>query len=212
MRNLVAIAVLALIVLVVGSCGKSTRAGSPTDYYPLTVGSVWKYRSYYDSAGKPDVEHPTQRSTVRIARKDKLAGGEEAVMVVTRNELPYVFVETTFVRQSEGYILEFRKRDSKTSDTLLAVPPAQGKGWHRVIGGPISFPARFVDQQAVTVKAGTYPQTWHTVAEPESPLPPGKISSWYAPGVGLVKYRSEAPRKDGSIFAETMELTDVNVK
>ena len=211
MRNLIAIGVLALIVLVAGSCGKSTRAGSPTDYYPLTVGSVWKYRLYeHDSTGKPDVEHPMQRSTVRIARKDKLASGEEAVMVVTRNELPYVFVETTFVRQSGGYILEFRKRDSKTSDTLLAVPPAQGKGWHRVFSVATPIPVRFADQQAVTVKAGTYPQTWHTVEESKSIR--FKASSWYAPGVGLVKYYSETARKDGSTFAMTHELTDASVK
>jgi hypothetical protein len=206
MRNLIAIAVPALIVLLAGSCGKSTRAGSSTDYYPLTVGSVWKYRAYYDSTGKPD----ETRSIVRIARKDKLASGEEAVMVVTRNELPVVFVETTFVRRSEGYILQFRKRDSKHCDTLLIVPPAQGKIWHRVIGGPVSIPARFVDQQAVTVKAGTYPQAWHAVEVPESV--PGKISYWYAPGVGMVKTLSEAPRKDGSIFTLTVELTDANVK
>jgi len=211
MRNLIAIAVLALIVLTAGSCGKSTRAGSSTDYYPLTVGSVWKYLLYdHDSTGKPDVEHPTQPFSVRIARKDKMASGEEAVMVVRRNELPYVFVETTFVRQSEGYILQSRKRDSKISDTLLAVPPAQGKGWHSWYGGRLSFPVRFADQQAVTVKAGTYHQTWHTVEEPESLSI--KISSWYAPGVGLVKYHSETARKDGSIFAETVELTDASVK
>ncbi len=211
MRNLVAIAVLALIVLMAGSCGKSTRAGSPTDYYPLTVGSVWKYRlCKHDSTGKPDVEQPMQRSTVRIAAKDKLASGEEAVMVVTQNELPYVFVETTFVRQSGGYILEFRKRDSEHCDTLLAVPPAQGKCWHRVFSVAIPIAVRFADQQAVTVKAGTFPQAWHTVEESESLRV--KASSWYAPGVGLVKYYSETATKDGSTFAATYELTGASVK
>jgi hypothetical protein len=193
MTRVLAVAVLVAATAACVLCGRPEGRAKGRDYYPLGVGSRWRYQVYYlDSTGQEQAGTTRQQNEVRVAGRATLASGEEAAMVVRRMDQPYETYETSYVRNTGASVVSQLKLDSKLCDTVLVLPPAAGRAWRRLAGGLPRIAVSFVAQETVRVRAGTYFAWRADEALDSSTL---RSSVWYAPGVGMVK--TEVELKNG---------------
>lgn len=191
--------------------------GRKEDYYPLSIGSTWTYFSCTimstGSDGTPDTIETTTSTTQ--AMNDKLSTGEDVVALVkvgtvhTRfpRETTYTINETCYARKTENFILSYDTKNDQEPDTILALPLAVGKKWR--INRELT--AEVLLKENVTVTAGIYPNAWKIDQLYVSEEDTFHIFSWYASGVGNIKYSSEQSNA-GYTFIHHGELVSANIK
>ena len=200
MKNVFMLAVGLLAVLFLAGCGKSAESDS---YYPLTLGSTWTYRTTeYESLPGKNKSNPAGKHTIRAAYKDKLANGEEATAMVTTADLHVPgyrpLVDTKYVRVTNGYVVQYRKKTSVVADTLCALPPGPGKTWHRLVVPGLAFKNAFVGQEDIRAGTAEYKAAWRAEEDLVFSRYHGYGTRWYARGVGLVKDRLVVPSSDST--------------
>ncbi len=189
--------------------------GGVDDYYPTSVGSNWNYRMFVlmsSTDGTADTVQTMQMTTL-ANRKDKLHSGEDAIEMITTTintikiprESTFTVVETNYVRETGNAVLDYDSKDDTEPDTILVLPLAKGKIWH--IAEEIL--AEVMDQEDVTVAAGTYKKTWK-IKQRETGTDE-EIYIWYANRVGMVRVHSEWSFM-GYNFTMHGELTSASIK
>jgi hypothetical protein len=209
--------VIALLVagLVVSGCD---IFGSKEDYYPLTVGNVWNYSGYVVLQTAGDAPPDTiQKMSLEVvaSRKEKLTGGEDVVEMVNTMqvrmffpfETTYTSVETAYVRQAGNLVLSYERRDDTQPDTTLSLPLARGKTW-RINQYVV---AQVLEQEDVTVPAGTYRNAWKIEQFITEGSATGQVYCWYANNIGMVKLLEQFSY-GGTSYISTMELTSATIR
>ncbi|MGQ9678827.1 MAG: hypothetical protein ACUVUD_06055 [bacterium] len=192
--------------------------GSKEDYYPLSIGSTWNYffctiMSTGNDGSMDTIE--TTTSSTRATMNDKLNSGEDVVALVKTGtvhlrfprETTYAIIETCYTRKTENFVLDYESKNDTEPDTVLALPLAVGKKWH--INSELT--AEVLQRENVTVTAGIYPNAWKIEMVYVSGQDTFRIFTWYASGVGNIKYSSEQSSA-GDTFIYHGELVSANVK
>ncbi len=190
--------------------------GGVEDYYPTTIGSVWNYKMFVLMASPTDGTLDTIQTETRATvatRNDKLTSGEDVVEIVSTNlvtlrfprESTFTIVETCYVRETGDMVLSYATKDDTEPDTTLVLPLSRGKTWN--VGHGIT--AEVIEQEDVTVAAGTYKNTWK-IKQRESGATE-EIFIWLANRVGTVKIHSEWS-SGGYNFTLHGELTSASIK
>lgn len=190
--------------------------GSKEDYYPLSIGSTWNYFSCTimstGSDGTPDTIETTTSTTRAI--NDKLSSGEDVVALVKvgtvhlrfPRETTYTINDTCYARKTENLILSYDSKNDQEPDTVLALPLAVGKKWR--INRELT--AEVLLRENVTVTAGIFPDAWQIDQLYVSGVDTFHLFSWYASGVGNIKYSSEQSNA-GYTFIYHGELVSANI-
>jgi hypothetical protein len=166
-----------------------------TAYYPLNVGTTWHYRS------------GESKFTIRVARHEKVGETPCALLETTRDG-KVVGSEHLVVLNDGVYRLDLTfpqvqsdpKDIAKTAKTLvsqslkppiciLKLPPKKGDSWKvDSKGDGKTFRGSFqVEEQEITVPAGTYKAFRIASQDLEVNSLKAIITTFYADGVGMVK-------------------------
>jgi hypothetical protein len=201
---------LAATTLAILALGSSAAARKPkpakpdADYFPLRVGDSWTYRNT-ESGGY----------TFKVLSEEPQGAGDVRYVVEFRSE---VIIQNVFSKAA-GWVL-FHAESYPEHEGLKATyePPKQylpnplvpGKKWEWSGNDPTQMERheknRVVGFENVTVAAGKF-RAMKVTSEITSGASPMTKTSWYAPGVGLVKSTTEGGQiKYGS------ELTDYSFK
>lgn len=189
--------------------------GGKEDYYPTTVGSKWDYSGYVLRSTATDATPDTIEKinvTVRATKKDKLNTGEDVTEMVSTMDVhiyypmdtTYTGVDTSYIRETENAVLEYGSKSEIEPDTILALPLTKDKTWS-------NDSYKVIDQENVTVPAGTYKKAWkieHTTTEGGETY---KEYYWFANNIGLAKvFWQQSYGTDLITF--TIELVSASIK
>ena len=181
---------LFLSLLPLLSCKKGKMG---EDYYPMGIGSVWNYESSVIKESATSIDTIQKGTTkVKAEKKYKLDTGEDCIFftlistVTIPGETTYTATSGYIAREHNNYILLYGSPDDTEPDTILALPLEKDKAWQV---NPY-FTAKVIGQEDVTVKAGTYKNSWK-IEVIGGPAPAMTTYSWYANGIGKVKEYSE---------------------
>ena len=186
MKRLLLIAPV-LAVLLFAGC--DLFGGSP-DYYPLTVGNAWNQRAVSileTTDATPETSLVTETRSVIIG-KDTLNSGLDVFVVAASAtmhfrspETTYVVYDTSFVHESDSAVLAFQSKSDTAGSTILNLPLEAGRTWAQGVAV-----ATVVQQENVTVAAGTYKNCWRV--DYNVAIQPGlTMHTWYGNKVGEVK-------------------------
>ena len=209
-RRMLLVAAAAAAILTGISC--NPNAGS---IFPMTIGSVWHRESYL-------LEGPaiaaldtfeTSVTTTTAFEKASLTNGKEVVKFKSESAIhlrtpdsTYTTTGDSLLREEEGAILIYDALDDTIGDTVMMSSPAVGQSWST---GPAT--SIIVDQEDVTVAAGTYKKAWKIKTVTNIGGATVEMYSWYARGVGRVKMHGEGEYQGyAAVYHE--ELTAATIK
>ncbi len=191
--------------------------GKEENYFPTTVGSKWDYTSVIllETSGTDATPDTIQTMTINLLanKKDKLDSGEdvtEMVATVTTHiysptETTYTSTDTSYVQETSNAVLTYESKSDTAPDTSLVIPLAKDKTWH--VNADVI--AKVLDQEDITVTAGTYKKAWKV--EQSSTSGGEKQYFWYANNIGMAKaYWQET--EDSATVTVTFELKSVTIK
>ncbi len=205
---------LACAAILIMSC--DLFGGKEENYYPTTVGSKWDYSGYVLLETGTDAQPDTIQkitATTLANKKDKLTSGEDVTEMITTIEFhQYYPTETTFTQSETGYIretdnaiLSYESKDDTAPDTALALPLIKDKTWH--VNADVV--AKALDQEDVTVQAGTYKKAWKV--EQTLTGEDYKQYYWFANNIGMAKIYWQQTEQSATITFN-MELTKATIK
>jgi hypothetical protein len=196
---------LALFLVAVTAAARKPKSEKPgADYFPLRVGDSWTYRNS-ESGGY----------TLKVLSEEPQQGGPVRYVVEVRSE---VVIQNLFSKPA-GWVLlhaenylehEGLKATYEPPKQYLPNPPVIGQKWEWTGKDPTQTERRetnhVVGFENVTVPAGKF-RAMKVTSEISGGAIPMIKTSWYAPGVGLVKSATQGGQiKYGS------ELTDYSFK
>jgi hypothetical protein len=189
--------VFALYLVVVATPAYAQRGGN--DYFPLAVGSQWRYRGRFSSDGSKPV--PLQ-GAARVSGKALIQGKEYYKYVITSNfsqvsRAPGPFEDVRYYRVSRGGIFIISGKNSEGSEFLeMPLPLRAGSRWS-------SGAAEARAESAGTVKIGG--RSYYDCLKVSFKAADGARSTEYylAPGVGVIK----GIYKDSTAPESVMEMT-----
>ncbi|MEO0049518.1 MAG: hypothetical protein ABIK23_06725 [candidate division WOR-3 bacterium] len=191
--------------------------GKEENYFPTTVGSKWDYTSVIllETSGTDATPDTIQTMTINLLanKKDKLDSGEdvtEMVATVTTHiysptETTYTSTDTSYVQETSNAVLTYESKSDTAPDTSLVIPLAKDKTWH--VNADVI--AKVLDQEDITVTAGTYKKAWK-IEQTVTSLA-DKQYYWYANNVGMVKAYWEQDYGTAKVTF-SMELTSATIK
>lgn len=163
--------------------------GGPADYSPLTVGNTWNRRSVgiiEMTDATPETAWTAENRSV-VIRTDTLNSGLSVFVLAgtttVHNMSPdttYVLHDTSYVQETETAVLSYASKSATYGDTTLALPLEAGKTWLQSMGS-----VTVVQQENVTVPAGTYKNCWRLDASSGSSSV--TLHTWYANHAGTVR-------------------------
>ena len=209
-RRMLFVAITAATALTGMSC--NPNAGS---IFPMTIGSVWHRESYLlegQTVAALDT-FETGVTTTTAFEKANLTNGKEVVKFKSESIIHLRTLDSTYtttgdslLREEEGAILTYGALDDTIGDTVMMSSPAVGQSWST---GPAT--SIIVDQEDVTVAAGTYKKAWKIKTITNISGVTVEMYSWYARGVGKVKMHGEGEYQGYSaVYNE--ELTSATIK
>jgi hypothetical protein len=207
MAKVTTLAAITLVTLALGSAAgarKPKPAKPETDYFPLRVGDSWTYR-HSESGGY----------TWKVLSEEPQEGGATRYIVELNSG---VIIRSVFSKAG-GWVL-FHSETYPEHEGLQATyePPKQylpdplrpGQTWEWTGKDPTQVEHhekhRVVGPERVTVAAGKF-RAMKIISEITGPSVPMIKTSWYAPGVGLIKSTTE-----GGQIKYGFELTDYSFK
>ncbi len=217
-KSLLFVALLAAVALLVTSC--DLFGGDKAGYYPMTVGSTWEFQGWMTTEQVDQDTIFTSKTHAEVTQKVTLAGGEEASEFVmtesTHMRLPQettiVYVDTSYARETDNYVLAYDSKDDTDPDTVLALPLEEGKTWTIHTSGDTTLSAKVIGKETTNVPAGEYKNCWKVeittnVGSDATPT----MHYWYADGVGRVKNFMEYTEQS---YKTTLinELTSATIK
>lgn len=191
-----------IIVLIIGCGGDDV-----TNYYPLTVDNEWNYDMTMTEiividTVTSDTTVVTGTNASEITAETTLDNGTEVFeMIMTMtfdNTLIPGFADTSYVKETEDYLLSYSNKSDTAPDTMLALPLETGKTWadYEVMG-----------QENITVPAGTFNDCWEIREVDED-----TVYMYVALDIGMVKWTQSETEAD-TISRETlMELETYTVQ
>ncbi len=221
MKNLICSIVLIIGTTAVVSCQKT-----PQDYYPLNIGSVYKYKGRLDFKKTSDNESHDFNQIVTIMEQTKL---DDRDVILTKHEIQgdKSFNLDYYVRkEKDGYFYYAQKTQDKDKPTvfksqqyILKVPIQLGTSWENEsmitfvkANYPITLKTTIVDdKETITVPAGNFYNCLKVESKgftEKSQLLVGTVKfirediCWYAPGIGLIK----------SVSREECSIDDIGSK
>jgi len=183
------IIILAIVFLTAGASAQKSEAPA-ADYFPLRVGDSWTYRMAdggTEYSLKVIGEKKQTDGTVRF-QVEKLAGAK--VLLSFSKKDGWVLLHSETYSEHEGLEAKYEPAKQYLKNPLVA--GAQW-GWQ---GTDYTQTEMQEDNQVtgpeeVTVPAGKF-QAMKVVSKVAGTSAPLTRTSWYAPGVGMVKSTSEA--------------------
>ena len=214
MRRILFLAAIAAVALLGANCTSPTGP-----IYPMTVGSVWNMSTttLYGTTGASLDTWSTSTQTITAQVETTLANGKEVTKFKNEETIRDRKPDTATVGQT-GYcyvaevgdsVLTYVNPSDTTGTTIMRSTPAVGQTWSE--GSAAT--ATVVDQEDVTVAAGTYKGAWKvkvstTMADFPAPV---DIYKWYARGTGLVKDSFDFSAM-GNEESYSSELTSATIK
>jgi hypothetical protein len=238
MKKTVLLAALTATSLLLNACdaGKKADAKKPeatplaqqdTPILPVKKGDTWRYDVHLEipadvtSPGAAEVDTSHQRVRNYLGKISPANGLPEVdcFEVIAPNSP----VEREFVEISDDRVLMrgsmiMRPETTKPMWLDRAVPfviagmkPGTQLPELEAIGGGLSRKTQIVAGEEVTVPAGTFPSVriLMTGKDGEFEL---RRTTWFSPGVGIVREEKTRYLKDKLIFRETQQLTETSVK
>ena len=188
-----------------------------TPYYPLQVGTTWHYRCGDGKFSVRVVKHEKVGDTLcallESTRDGKVVGSEHLAVAadgVYRHDLTnYILPKRNAQVGGKTVPVEQTVKETPKPPLLvLKLPPKKGDGWKiDSKGDGKAFQGGFkVDEQEVTVPAGTYKRTFRVISQDleVNSLKP-IITTYYAEGVGMVKQEIEVGDAKAAIELEKFE-------
>jgi hypothetical protein len=154
------------------------------DFMPLEAGSVWTYRV---RSGGRDLGAESLEVLERIVREgDAEAGAPGGPLSRFRVREPGA--TAVWVKEGKSVL----RVTPRTATTIIQHPPFVDSGWtDRAEGGSLVY-CRIVAREAVETPAGAFRDC--LVVRREAEERSSVVTQWFAPDVGLVRWRVERPR------------------
>lgn len=201
-----------LVFFIIGCGGEEVG----TTFFPLAVGNIWEYM-LTQTMTTPDttIFGGTGTQEQEITAETTLDNGTEVFEQVTITTIivqfdtifadTSMFVDTTYIQETENYLLMYDSKDDTEPDTMAALPPEIGKSWNT----EDSTTATYVGQESVTVPAGTFSDCWKIAIF----MPAGDDTTWFyvAEDVGMVKMLMTETDAD-TAMGMLLELEDYDVE
>ncbi len=192
--------------------------GTKEDYYPLTVGNSWSYRGHARVLTATDDQPDTvQTMTIQVVAtgKDNLNSGEEVIELVNTTsvhmyfpfESTYTVIETTYEREAGSFVLSYESKTDSAPDTTLVLPLTKDKTW-RINEFTV---ARVLQQEDVTVPAGTYRSAWKIEQTVNTGTQTFTQHWWYANNTGPIKAHWQESYGTAA-YEFNLELTGATIK
>jgi hypothetical protein len=175
---------LPLVALIV-SCG-----GEEDEYLPLAVGNTWNYDMTYLMIYIDTVE-ATGTSVTEVTAEATLDNDVdvlEFVETMTWDTLLPNTAETTYLYETDDYLLIYDDLADTVPDTSLVLPFEEGNTWLVYADSLDTLTAEVVGQETVTVPAGTFEDCWDI----EYTSLGQTQHNWFALDVGPVKHFMQA--------------------
>ncbi|UCC12942.1 MAG: hypothetical protein JSW02_05295 [candidate division WOR-3 bacterium] len=173
--------VLPVLALIIGCGGDEAE-----NFFPLAVGNVWNYDLLYTEMNVDTTEY-TGTSTTEITQETTLdndvAVFEQVTTMVWDDTTMNTWVDTTYIRETEDYILIYYDLADTEPDTSLVLPVEEGNTWTVYADTTDTLTAEVVGQEDVTVPAGTYTDCWNVAYTSLGQAQ----DDWFAPEVGVVR-------------------------
>lgn len=171
--------VIALII----SCG----GDEAENFFPLAVGNVWNYDLLYTMMGVDTTEY-TGTSTTEIIQETTLDNNVDVFEQVTTTvwddtTVMVNSVDTTYIQETEDYILIYYDLADTEPDTSLVLPIEEGNTWTVYADTTDTLTAEVIGQEDVAVTAGTYIDCWDIMYTSLGQTQ----DDWFAPDVGVVR-------------------------
>ena len=197
---------LPVIALIIGCGGDEVE-----NFFPLAVGNVWHYDLLFTEMNVDTTEY-TGTSTTEITQETTLDNNvavfeQVTTMVWDDTTVMMNSVDTTYIQETEDYILIYYDLADTEPDTSLALPIEEGNTWTVYADTTDTLTAEVVGQEDVTVPAGTYTDCWDITY-----MSLGQTQDdWFAPEVGVV--RQHMLTGVAPFFVEfTRELTSATIQ
>ncbi len=201
MKKLLVFVPIALLII---GCG-----GGEKNYYPLTEGNTWNYRTITNVTMPDTTISDTGSVKTEITVKTTLNNGTEVYeQIMTMDGT----ADTSYVQDTDDYILSYEDKADTEPDTMVALPLEEGKTWTVLKDSAYTETGKAIGKESVTVPAGTYDDCWK-IAYIYADSAFSETSFVYlAPDIGMVKVY-ESMEIDTNMTSEfTMELESVTIK
>lgn len=144
-----------------------------------------------------------------ITAKTTLNNGTEVYeQVMTMDTLS----ETSYIQETDDYILAYTDKAVTKPDTILALPLEEGKTWTVCKDSAYTIKGKAIGKESVTVPAGTYDDCWKIATIYASSNFSDTSYIYLAPDVGLIKV-FESMKIDTNMTHEfKMELESATIK
>lgn len=201
MKKLLVFVPIALLII---GCG-----GGEKNYYPLTEGNTWNYRTITTMTIGDSTSSDTSSMTTEITVKTTLNNGTEVYEQIMTMEGS---TDTSYVQETDDYILSYEDKADTEPDTMVALPLEEGKTWTVLADSTYTETGKAIGKESVTVPAGTYDDCWK-IAYIYADSAFSETSFVYlAPDIGMVKVY-ESTEIDTNMTSEfTMELESATIK
>ncbi len=238
MKNPRAFAALTAAALLLSACDASKKAAAKnpaattlaqqdTPILPVKKGDTWRYDVHLEipadvtSPGAAEVDSSHQRVRSYLGKISPATGLPEVdcfEVIAPNSPAEREFVEITDDRILMRGSAIMRPETTKPMWLDRAVPfviagmkPGTQLPELEATGGGLSRKTQVVARENVTVPAGTFPaiRILMTGKDGEFEL---RRTTWFSPGIGIVREEKHRYLKDKLIFHETQQLIETNVK
>lgn len=173
---------LPVIALIIGCGGDDVE-----NFFPLAVGNVWNYDLLYTMMAVDTTEY-TGTSTTEITQETNLDNNVDVFEQVTTTvwddtTVMVNSVDTTYIQETEDYILIYNDLADTEPDTSLVLPIEEGNTWTVYADTTDTLTAEVIGQEDVTVPAGTFTDCWDITYTSLGQTQ----DNWFAPEMGVVR-------------------------
>ncbi len=194
MKKLLVLVPLALLII---GCG-----GGEKNYYPLSEGNTWNYRTISTMTIGDSTIVDTGSVTTTITVKTKLNDGTDVYEQITNSE---GYADTSYVQETDNYILGYDDKADVSPDTTVTLPVEEGNTWTVFSDSEYTETGKVMGKENVTVPAGSFDDCWKIayITEFDSEVETSYV--YLAPDVGLVKVQQ-------SIVIDTLMTNDYKME
>ncbi|MGQ9817859.1 MAG: TapB family protein [bacterium] len=201
MKKLLVYVPIALLII---GCG-----GGEKNYFPLTEGNTWNYRTISTTTIGDSTLSDTGTVKMEITAKTTLNNGTEVYeQILTIDQSG----DTSYMQETDDYLLSYDDKADTKPDTILAFPLEEGKTWTVSKDSLYTETSKAMGKESVTVPAGTYDDCWK-IADILSDSASSETTFYYlAPDVGLIKLFWSMTVDTNVTSKFTMELESATIK
>ncbi len=176
MKKLLVLVPLALLII---GCG-----GGEKNYYPLSEGNTWNYRTIQTMTIGDSTIVDTGSVSTTITVKTKLNDGTDVYEQITNIE---GLGDTSYVQETDSYILGYGDKADASPDTIVTLPVEEGNTWTVYSDSDYTETGKVMGKETVSVPAGSFGDCWKIayITQFDSEVETSYV--YLAPDVGLIK-------------------------